>query len=162
MTDGTALAPPPPGQEVRFIFHAGPLAIRAALCGLMGLLSAFRLSQEVRSGIEIAVAEVLNNICTHAYRGSAGRIEIRIRTEATRIAFVILDEGSDMPGGCPPLPPLPHRWGPEDDLPEGHFGWILIRAFCRSVAYRRVGLQNRLSFEFPLDVCLGENATNSP
>ena len=55
-----------------------------------------------------------------------------------------------MPGGRPPAGRLPD--GADCalvDLPEGGFGWHLIRTLTRDLAYVRSGGCNRLSFLLP-------------
>jgi serine/threonine-protein kinase RsbW len=57
-----------------------------------------------------------------------------------------------MPGGRLPEPrPAPLDVALED-LPEGGFGWNVIRDLTAGLAYRRVNGVNRLNFRVPFDV----------
>ena len=66
-----------------------------------------------------------------------------------QLRFHIKDKGLPMPGAEPPVGHPPYV-GSLDDLPEGGFGWFLIRTLSRDLEYRRVGELNLLSF----GVCL--------
>ena len=64
--------------------------------------------------------------------------------------FLIVDEGLVMPDGQ--LPKGRRLGGPGvalEDLPEGGFGWHLIRSLCADLTYSRVDRQNRLAFILP-------------
>jgi serine/threonine-protein kinase RsbW len=39
----------------------------------------------------------------------------------------------------------------QDDLPEGGFGWFLIRELTKDLQYVRHEDQNRLTFSIPID-----------
>lgn len=131
--------------EARLRFAAEPYAVRAALEGVMGLLGPRNLSEDARGRVEIVLAEVLNNICEHAVVRDHGQVEIRIRSEPDHLAFLVIDDGEPMPGRRLPCPPM----DPEsfvDLLPEGGYGWFLIRSQSEGLAYRRDRGRNRLSF----------------
>lgn len=132
---------------VRLVFPADPLAVRAALERLFAALPADLLDADSRGSAEIVIAEVLNNIVEHAYADLVGEIEMTIRPAPDGLLCLICDRGRPLPAGClsatPPAPPGP------DDMPEGGFGWYLIHALGRDVAYSRDGQANRLSFRVP-------------
>lgn len=131
--------------EARLLFLAEPFAVRAALEGLMGLLGPRRLSEDARSRVEIVLAEVLNNVCEHAFLNLPGRVEVRMRSEAGHLSFVVIDDGEPMPGRRLPRGDIdPASF--VDLLPEGGFGWFLIRSEAEALAYRRDRGRNRLSF----------------
>ena len=61
-----------------------------------------------------------------------------------------MDAGAPMPNNT-----LPNRTdhdlaGPAADLPEGGFGWFLIRDLAQDVEYRRAGAQNVLNLRLDL------------
>ena len=60
----------------------------------------------------------------------------------------VSDTGAPMPGLCLPegqFQPLKDL----ADLPEGGFGWFLIRSLTEGLAYQRSKGLNRLSFQLP-------------
>lgn len=96
---------------------------------------------------ELVLAEVLNNVVEHAYGEAGGRVEVSLQKGPGGVQCLITDEGRAMPGGELPEGRLPG--GPEinlSDLPEGGFGWHLIRSLSTDLTYARVDGQNRLSF----------------
>lgn len=95
-----------------------------------------------RSATQIVLAEVLNNIVEHA---RADLIDLNLWSEEGGTRFVIRDQGDEMPEGELPVgqPPQPGT------LPEGGFGWFLIRSFVQDLAYVRTDGRNELSFLLP-------------
>ena len=144
----TARTPRARGRvEVRMIFPSDPLAVRSALSGVLQGLSYLDLSADLRGTLELVLAEALNNVVEHAHGGRGdGAIEVRVSHDATRGAPTLLceliDDGLPMPGDGLPSPPMPDA----ADLPEGGFGWLLIRELARDVDYARLGERNRLRF----------------
>lgn len=100
---------------------------------------------------ELVVAEVLNNIVEHAYQDRAGgRIILTLRFKADRLTVDFTDFGQPMPSGALPTgAPADLDVSPED-LPEGGFGWFLIRSLSDDLAYVREDNSNRLSLSIPL------------
>lgn len=128
-------------------FDADPAAIRGALKRLLASPPLSGLPGDQRSMAELVLAEVLNNVAEHAYGEAGGKAEIRLCKQADGVRFLIIDQGRPMPDGRLPEGRLPG--GPDlalEDLPEGGFGWHLIRSLCTDLSYARVGGQNRLSF----------------
>lgn len=122
-----------------------PLAVRDGLRVICGSELARGLSEDERGTMEIVLAEVLNNIVEHAYSESSGEIEVALKLSLDSLAVTVVDRGLPMPDGDAPagkLKPL----GEFDDLPEGGFGWHLIRTLSRELVYRRENGENRLSF----------------
>jgi serine/threonine-protein kinase RsbW len=96
----------------------------------------------------IALAEALNNIEEHAYSGRREQpVWVEIDARGNRVRCRIEDCGAPLPGGVlpggrlPPADPCAH-----DDLPEGGFGWALLRRLTRDLAYQRHDDRNRLTF----------------
>jgi serine/threonine-protein kinase RsbW len=142
-------APPgrPPGA-IRRSIAADPVAVRTALVAISAGLSARGIPPERCATAELVLAEVLNNIVEHAYAGGPGRIHVAISALPDVLHYRVRDGGRPMPGGAPPPGRLPDA--DADDLPEGGFGWFLIRELSRSLQYRRDGDRNLLSFHVPL------------
>ena len=119
-------------------------AVSAALRALLDASLLRNLPDEGRGTAELVLAEVLNNIVEHAYARHSGEIEVTLSRDSHGIICEVADTGLPMPQGAPPegqLPPLT-----AEDLPEGGFGWHLIRSLARDLEYRREGGRNLLRF----------------
>ncbi|WOI56355.1 ATP-binding protein [Palleronia sp. LCG004] len=131
-------------NELRVIFPSNPMAVRDALRSTLGGLQHLRLSEDECSTVELVLAEVMNNICEHAYPDdAAGMIELHVTHDPDGLFCVALDDGLAMPDCAMPYPDPPP---PIEDAAEGGFGWFLIRELSHDLAYLRVGERNRLSF----------------
>jgi serine/threonine-protein kinase RsbW len=139
---------PPDTASPSLVFTADPVAVRAALARLIAASPVHDLPEDDRGTVELVLAEVLNNVAEHAYAGGSGPVEVGLCATPLGIACRIVDRGLAMPdgqlpqGGLPPAIP--------DDLPEGGFGWHLIRSLTADLTYARSAGQNRLSFLIPL------------
>jgi serine/threonine-protein kinase RsbW len=108
------------------------------------------LPADDRGLAELVLAEVLNNVAEHAYQEKGGRVEVTLRATSGGIACSVTDCGRAMPGGQLPEGRLPGGADvPLADLPEGGFGWHLIRSLCADLTYARIAGQNRLEFSLP-------------
>jgi serine/threonine-protein kinase RsbW len=137
----------------RIVLRAEPLAVRCALCDLVGQMTELSLDTEELGTVELVVAEVLNNIAEHAYRGrAAGEIRIDWTAGATGRHLRITDDGDPMPGGRLPAGRAPIGWDHEASVPEGGFGWSLISALARNIVYRRDRGQNVLTFRLAVGI----------
>ncbi|WP_240790247.1 ATP-binding protein [Rhodobacter sp. SY28-1] len=137
----------PRRSSLTLVFQADPVSIRQALQGMLTCPPLSCLRGEDRGMAELVLAEVLNNVAEHAYAEAGGKVEIRLDGDPRGLRCLVVDEGREMPGGQLPEGRLP--CGPYvalDDLPEGGFGWHLIRSLCADLAYARVDGQNRLAF----------------
>ncbi len=132
-------------SSTRMSIPGEPLAVRDGLRVICGSELAKGLTEDERGTMEIVLAEVLNNIVEHAYSENPGEIEVALKLSFDSLAVTVVDHGLPMPGGDAPagkLKPI----GDFDDLPEGGFGWHLIRTLSRELVYQRENGQNRLSF----------------
>ncbi len=151
-------APDPRADGARFSlgFPADPVEVRQALAGLLATTPVRTLGDGDRGTVELVLAEVLNNIVEHAYAGGTGPVEVDLWATASGLGFQVVDAGHPMPNGTLPegqLPDLPQVGdGPPDlaDLPEGGFGWHLIRSLTKDLSYARHDGRNLLTFEIPL------------
>ncbi len=141
--------PAPAGQTLQFT--ADPAAVRGALATLLAAPPVLGLAADDRGTVELVLAEVLNNVAEHAYAGGSGPVEVDLRATSAGLACRIADVGLAMPDGRLPAGHLPSAH-PEaaDDLPEGGFGWHLIRSLTADLTYARSAGQNRLTFLIPL------------
>ncbi|MGX0877613.1 serine/threonine-protein kinase RsbW [Roseovarius sp. MBR-154] len=127
-------------------------AVRDLLIDLRTRLLAAHLSAEHCGTIEIALAEALNNIVEHAYPSDTpGQIALRIDLSPVRLRCELRDQGTALPALAPPDTGLPDLGGPRASLPEGGFGWSLIRTLTTRMSYERGTDENRLTLEFNLD-----------
>jgi serine/threonine-protein kinase RsbW len=131
------------------VIRAEPASIRAALLQITAVSPVRDLSPDQRATVELVLAEVLNNVAEHAYADSAGPVAVTVALHAGMLVCDVVDDGIVMPGGILPDGRLPET-GSDRDLPEGGFGWHLIRSLTCDVAYRRQRGSNRLSFVIPL------------
>jgi serine/threonine-protein kinase RsbW len=125
-------------------------AVRAALQRLCARAAGLGLSAEDCMTLEIVLAEALNNIVEHSYRERpSGWILAEAEWLDGRVVCRLTDGGRAMPGGT-----LPAAAGDPADraasLPEGGFGWQMIRDLARDVTYAREGEVNRLLFSLPV------------
>jgi serine/threonine-protein kinase RsbW len=147
---------PPAGQHLgqclgqHLVFQADPASVRLSLARMLGQPPLSDLTDDARGVAELVLAEVLNNVAEHAYGEAGGMVSVTLGPDPGGIRCLITDAGRAMPGGQLPEGRLP---GGSDvaleDLPEGGFGWHLIRALCVDLTYARVGGHNRLSFVLP-------------
>jgi serine/threonine-protein kinase RsbW len=128
------------------VIRAEPASVRAALLQVTSVPPVSDLAPELRATVELALAEVLNNVAEHAYAEAVGHVSVTVALHSDGLWCQVVDEGAPMPGGV-----LPEGKLPEDELPEGGFGWHLIRVMTRDLSYRRQRRTNRLNFMIPLD-----------
>lgn len=130
---------------------ANPDDVRGVLLALRACLAASDVPEDCLSSVEIATAEALNNIVEHAFRGRDAQ-DIRITAALTgdRLRLCIRDRGNALPGERLPGGTRPDPTAPLDALPEGGFGWFLIRDLTDRVIYRRIGEENLLWMHFRL------------
>ena len=141
-------------QRVHLVFPGNQMAVRKALGSCMQGLAHLELTEDQKTEVELVLAEVLNNVVEHAYQErDIGVIELDVVREGDDLCVKVLDDGVPMPGGNLPGG-LPHDLDSlgEQDLPEGGFGWFLIRELTQELQYRRDGCRNHLSFRMKLGV----------
>lgn len=92
------------------------------------------------------MAEAMNNIAEHAYAdvldngaddGAARWIRASIWLDGAAMVIRLMDGGAPMPGLALPDGTAPSLNTATDDLPEGGFGWAMIRQITTSVRYTR-------------------------
>lgn len=132
---------------------ATPHGVRAGLLQMQKLLCGDGVNRHDRGTCETVLAEVMNNIVEHAYADrDDGSIKVVLVHDGFGLRVEITDTGAPMPGGCLPSP----RRGALDvapcDLPEGGFGWALIRDLTTGLEYQRADGTNRLRFRVPFNL----------
>lgn len=121
-------------------------AVRGALRQILQGLAPLELEQEEADAVELVMAEVLNNVVEHAYSADSrqGNIIVRCTHQLDGLFIHVVDHGVAMPDGKIPLGALSSNDVALEDMPEGGFGWFLIRHLARDVAYERGKGENRL------------------
>lgn len=148
------------------IFRADPMTVRDALVYLRERFDG-SAETEVLSRLELALAEVLNNICEHGGhqedemigRPHSPLVHLFVVRHVGGIACAITDDGRPLPRDCLDPRSLPYladeQDAPTDEqgimlLPEGGFGWYLIQDLTASLSYFREGRRNFLAFIIPV------------
>ena len=139
-----------PGRPDEWTFPATTHSVRDGLVRLLASPALAALGDEDRGTAELLLAEALNNVVEHAYARWAGDIRVSLQAGVNHVLVRIIDQGLPMPGGAPPKGDLPEI-GAQEDLPEGGFGWFLIRNLAEDLSYLRLGDCNALSFRIPVD-----------
>lgn len=130
-----------------FVMSSEAESVRDCLKRAMVSLPMSLLSEDDRGTAEIVLAEVLNNVVEHAYSDLSGDIRLSLALKPGQLDCQIEDDGAPMPGGNAPAGNLPDA----EDMPEGGFGWHLIRVLSSGLTYQRLGKTNRLSFSLPAE-----------
>ncbi|WP_082005701.1 ATP-binding protein [Halocynthiibacter namhaensis] len=134
-------------SELRLFFQSEPLAVRRALESILSGLGHLDLNQDDCGTVELVLAEVMNNIVEHAYAGErSGVIELHISGTSRGLFCTVIDDGLPMPDGNPPMGKQHDLSCSREDLPEGGFGWMLIRELADELGYERDGDKNKLTF----------------
>lgn len=110
-------------------FLAEPLAVREALLRIEAR-ALVGLAQDEREIALLVLAEVLNNVAEHAYRGGAGPVTVCLWQSGGVLRVQVLDRGAKAPPFDVVALPDPA------DLPDGGFGLGLIRTLARKVDRR--------------------------
>jgi serine/threonine-protein kinase RsbW len=140
-----------PPQAVRFErrFRSGDLETRIALAEVCARLAAAGIDEDDIGTVELVLAEVLNNISEHAYPAEGGPVALGVDLAGDALVCEVIDEGGPMPLGRVPDSALPEI-APPDHLPEGGFGWHIVRCLVSDLDYWRQPNGNRLRLRIPL------------
>ncbi len=140
-----------PGWNLQISFDANDLAIRGALQAVRKSMQTASFEPELMSRVEMVLAELFNNIAEHAY-AEAGKGEVRasFAEDMGCVTVAVHDRGQQMPGGMLPDGRLPDTNVPLDDLPEGGFGWHIIRTQSDFLTYARESGSNVTKLRFDL------------
>lgn len=143
-----------PGAEprrIRLVFASGEFEVRSALRRVKQLLARRGLDEGDTNTVELVLGEVLNNIVEHAYGPQTpGEITLDCVPVSDALNFRVWDHGSALPGLSLPEGEPPVIDCTLDDLPEGGFGWFLVRSLANELRYGREAGCNRLCFSIPL------------
>jgi serine/threonine-protein kinase RsbW len=137
-------------QSISCVLDGRAEAISAGLQEILSCDILQALTDDSRGTVEIVLAEVLNNVAEHAYAHYPGQIDVRITSGEGFLFVRLTDTGLPMPGGDLPGGALGKSVNIQD-LPEGGFGWYLIRSLSQELTYLRDGAENVLSFCIGVD-----------
>jgi serine/threonine-protein kinase RsbW len=138
-------------DKFKMAFRATEMEAREAIAGTSEWLQATDLTQDQADEVEIALAEAINNVVEHAYVDSEpGPVRILCSLRRTHLDIRICDTGTPLPQNRLPPGLAADVSVARADLPEGGFGWFLIRKLTSDIRYDRYGLINHLSLRFDL------------
>lgn len=104
---------------------------------------------DIHRATEIALTEALNNIVEHGFaQKNPQDIHVDIETNNQGIKVNITDYGAPYPDGQIPNTQAPILPVKRQDLPEGGFGWMLIREVTSAIHYARKNDKNCLCLYF--------------
>ena len=134
-------------------FQATELDARDGIGCVVEKLRALGMSETRAGEVRIALAEAVNNVVEHPYAGRApGDVRIRCNLDTAQLWISIWDAGMPLPDNrLPPGNPADVS-GPIEDLPEGGFGWFLIRELTSDIQYQRANGSNELSLCFEVEL----------
>lgn len=137
-------------RSISCVLDSSAEAISAGLQDMFSCEMLQALTEDSRGTVEIVLAEVLNNVVEHAYARYPGPIEVTITSGQGYLFVRMVDRGLPMPNED--LPGAGLGKAPNiQDLPEGGFGWYLIRSLSQELTYLRDGPDNVLSFCIGVD-----------
>ncbi len=135
------------GVLSRTAFRASYENVRLAIEKAMETLKPLDLGEEEEGSVQLVLAEALNNVVEHAYAPDApGDIKLVLRHGRAGLLIEIRDNGKPMPNGRTPQGDHPREKTPAEELPEGGFGWFLIKQLARDMVYDRENGENFLIF----------------
>ena len=142
---------PRPGVVVQLSFKATFRWVRRSIHEAMDALEGSGLTAEELSTVEIVLAEALNNVVEHAYTADdPGVIHLTLRFRGSGLMVEIRDTGRPMPSGRAPIGLHPMVETENDPMPEGGYGWYLIRELVRDLIYDRRDGENLLVFRLAI------------
>jgi len=146
-------APAPSSALIRdYVFSSNSDAVRNILKTVLKDLQIVGLSADQITSVEIILAEVFNNIIEHAYLFEKDRaIALACVRHPNTLSFQFIDQGRPMPSDKVPLPTSYVKFGKLCDLPEGGFGWNIIRSLANDISYQRRDNSNFLKISVKLD-----------
>lgn len=147
-------APVRASRNPRPMFHrvisAKPDLVRDTLAAIRGRFQ-HDIGADAMGRLELVLAEVMNNVAKHGV-GKGGRtvplIHICIVSHDCGLACALTDDGDRLPSECLLPRSLPQL--PDNELPEGGFGWYLIQDLTQELCYYREDTRNFLAFRIPL------------
>ncbi len=140
-------------QTIKKLIPADYRWVRRSIHEVEGELGETGVSSEDIGSISIVLAEALNNIVEHAFDTIEDQqITLIIRPRTNSLMVEIRDNGRPMPKGRAPIGNHPMtEFNQFDTLPEGGYGWFLIRELVQDLVYDRQNGENILFFRYRVD-----------
>ena len=132
------------------VVRSEAFGVRKALLDVTGFAARRGIGKNDLRTLELVLAEVLNNIVEHACHDRQGS-EIKVSCKFAQVGaqMRVTDNGAPLQGGIAPDSVLPRPNGDIETLPEGGFGWFIIRRLTQNLTYRRRNGRNCLVFTIP-------------
>ena len=112
---------------------------------ISGWLNTHCVEENTVGELELVMAEVFNNVVEHAYLyAEDGEIDILVRLRNDRLRATITDKGRKF-DGPPPLKVMDVENMAFEELPEGGFGWNLIRTLMDKIEFEHKNHKNKLT-----------------
>lgn len=139
-------------SNIHIALKGTPTEVRNALETLRSRLTAQEFAACNAGVLEIVLAEVLNNVVEHALANRKdGQIVLSCNYADSCWFVEVRDNGVAMPNSQLPDGVMPNFDSKNvDALPEGGFGWGLVRSLAHDIDYQRHATgHNELSFRVP-------------
>ncbi len=142
------IPPDEPGAGSGFacVFQSGDMQTRKVMLRLRNHLRTQGVDDATLGTAELVLAEVCNNITEHGYATAPGPIQLVLHCEGDGLVCIVTDYGVPLPEGTPPSAPPDPPWC----LPEGGFGWHIIRTLTDRLDYHCHPGFNRLDLRIPI------------
>ncbi|MGR3507294.1 MAG: ATP-binding protein [Paracoccaceae bacterium] len=145
------------GHEIRLRCRTNPPDIRATLLVWRYRLAQIEPCEDLLGRSEIVLAEILNNIAEHGRgdgqkQGEGDWIELCCHGSPEGIHMLVKDRGRALPQHLlsgEKYVATPLAGVALDDLPEGGFGWFMIRALSCDLHCQWTATGNLLSLTVP-------------
>ena len=136
-------------QDLEMFFAATKAEASAGIATLSERLGALGLPETETDDVRIALAEAINNVVEHSYAGTTPEnVHVKCSLGTENLEILITDSGVPMPEGALGTRVPASVDTVLSDLPEGGFGWFLIRTLADEVRYDRRNGQNLLFLLF--------------
>ncbi len=173
---GATAGPATPGRnspalgEDQPMFHrvlrADAMEVRRALIDMTHRFQS--IGPDRLSRLELALAEVLNNIVEHGYADRpSGLIHVSVVPGENGLSCAVADNGRALPTEClgprhDPLPPSAADTASNVlHLPEGGFGWLLIQGLTQNLCHYHEDGRNILAFFMPFDTVISGSPSDN-
>lgn len=110
------------------------------------------IGRDDAGALELALAEILNNVVEHACRDMTdGVVTMSLRLAGPTLHCSVEDNGVEMPvSALRALDPASYETPDPEHLTEGGYGWHLIHSLSDDLRYERRDEANRLEFCLPV------------